>query len=81
MLEGTVDAVVIARHQLIEYLPLVLMCDMKENVDPEPAFIQDVMDRNDVFISIRPKPKQANKSVIIKSVEGKVTTAIFFLRK
>lgn len=69
---GTVDAVVIARHQLIEYLPLVLMCDMKENVDPEPAFIQEVMDRNDVFISIRPKPKQANKSVIIKSVEGNV---------
>jgi protein bicaudal C len=69
---GTVDAVVIARHQLIEYLPLVLMCDMKENVDPEPGFIQEVMDRNDVFISIRPKPKQANKSVIIKSVEGNV---------
>jgi hypothetical protein len=69
---GTVDAVVIARHQLIEYLPLVLMCDMKENVDPEPQFVQEVMERNDVFVSIRPKPKQANKSVIIKSVEGNV---------
>ena len=30
------------------------------------------MERNDIFVSIRPKPKQANKSVIIKSVEGNV---------
>ena len=30
------------------------------------------MERNDIFLSIRPKPKQANKSVIIKSVEGNV---------
>ena len=41
---GTVDAVVIARHQLIEYLPLVLMCDMKENSNPDGMVIQ-------VFIS------------------------------
>ena len=30
------------------------------------------MERNDIFLSIRPKPKQANKSVIIKSIEGNV---------
>ena len=30
------------------------------------------MERNDIFVSVRPKPKQANKSVIIKSVEGNV---------
>ena len=30
------------------------------------------MERNDIFLSIRPKPKQANKSVIIKSIEGDV---------
>ena len=34
--------------------------------------IQKIMERNDIFLSIRPKPKQANKSVIIKSVEGNV---------
>jgi len=69
---GTVDAVVIARHQLIEYLPLVLMCDMKENSNPDGMVIQNIMERNDIFLSIRPKPKQANKSVIIKSIEGNV---------
>lgn len=69
---GTVDAVVIARHQLIEYLPLVLMCDMKENSNPDGMVIQNIMERNDIFVSIRPKPKQANKSVIIKSIEGNV---------
>ena len=30
------------------------------------------MQKNDIFLSIRPKPKQANKSVIIKSAEGNV---------
>jgi hypothetical protein len=72
VITGTVDAVVIARHQLIDYLPLVLMCDMKENSNPDNNQVQKIMERNDIFLSIRPKPKQANKSVIIKSVEGNV---------
>ena len=72
MILGCVDSVIIARHQLTECLPLVLMCDMKDNVDSESVRPQETMERNDVFISIRPKPKQATKSVIIKSVEGNV---------
>ena len=40
IITGTVDAVVIARHQLIEYLPLVLMCDMKENSNPDALQVQ-----------------------------------------
>jgi len=72
VITGSVDSVIIARHQLTEYLPLVLMCDMKDTVDSENVRPQETMERNDVFISIRPKPKQATKSVIIKSVEGNV---------
>jgi protein bicaudal C len=77
---GNVDAVIIARHQLIEYLPLVLMCDMKENCDVPQVEIQEIMNKYDVFISTRPKPKQSNKSVIIKSIEGNVSR-IFEARK
>ena len=40
VITGTVDAVVIARHQLIDYLPLVLMCDMKENSNPDNNQVQ-----------------------------------------
>ncbi|ETE63356.1 Protein bicaudal C-like 1, partial [Ophiophagus hannah] len=50
-------------------LPLVLMFDMKEEIDVEPHFITQLMEQLDVFISIKPKPKQTSKSVIVKSVE------------
>lgn len=42
-------------------LPLVLMFDMKEEIDVEPHFITQLMEQLDVFISIKPKPKQTSK--------------------
>ncbi|ERE92780.1 putative protein bicaudal C [Cricetulus griseus] len=50
-------------------LPLVLMFDMKEEIEVDPQFIAQLMEQLDVFISIKPKPKQPSKSVIVKSVE------------
>uniref|UniRef100_A0A7N8WYX9 BicC family RNA binding protein 1 n=1 Tax=Mastacembelus armatus TaxID=205130 RepID=A0A7N8WYX9_9TELE len=50
-------------------LPLVLMFDIKEDVEVEPQCITALMEQLDVFISIKPKPKQPSKSVIVKSVE------------
>lgn len=42
-------------------LPLVLMFDIKEDIDVEPQCITALMEQLDVFISIKPKPKQPSK--------------------
>lgn len=42
-------------------LPLVLMFDIKEDVEVEPQNITALMEQLDVFISIKPKPKQPSK--------------------
>ncbi|MGH0124097.1 UNVERIFIED_CONTAM: hypothetical protein FKN15_018178, partial [Acipenser sinensis] len=68
-LQGTVDSVCLARQCLMGCLPLVLMFDIKEDIEVEPPCITQLMEQLDVFISIKPKPKQPSKSVIVKSVE------------
>ncbi|XP_034148817.1 protein bicaudal C homolog 1 isoform X2 [Esox lucius] len=68
-IQGTVDSVCLARHYLMGCLPLVLMFDIPETVEVEPDDITTLMDQLDVFISIKPKPRQPSKSVIVKSVE------------
>lgn len=42
-------------------LPLVLMFDIKEDIEVEPHCITALMEQLDVFISIKPKPKQPSK--------------------
>lgn len=68
-IQGTIEAVCLARQYLMGCLPLVLMFDIKEEVEVEPQCITALMEQLDVFISIKPKPKQPSKSVIVKSVE------------
>uniref|UniRef100_A0A8C2XUY3 BicC family RNA binding protein 1 n=1 Tax=Capra hircus TaxID=9925 RepID=A0A8C2XUY3_CAPHI len=68
-LQGTIESVCLARQYLMGCLPLVLMFDMKEEIEVDPQFIAQLMEQLDVFISIKPKPKQPSKSVIVKSVE------------
>lgn len=68
-IQGTIESVCLARQYLMGCLPLVLMFDIKEDVDVEPQCITALMEQLDVFISIKPKPKQPSKSVIVKSVE------------
>ncbi|XP_059803406.1 protein bicaudal C homolog 1-like isoform X1 [Hypanus sabinus] len=68
-LQGTIESVCLARQYLMGCLPLVLMFDMKEEIEVEPQRITQLMEQLDVFISIKPKPKQPSKSVIVKSVE------------
>ncbi|XP_065838982.1 protein bicaudal C homolog 1-like [Oscarella lobularis] len=69
---GSIDSVCLAREQLTGCLPLVLMFDLK---DESSALMNDaiglshVMETLDVFISIKPRPKQQSKSVIVKTVE------------
>ncbi|XP_071952231.1 protein bicaudal C homolog 1-like isoform X2 [Antedon mediterranea] len=66
---GPIDSVIIARHLLMGCLPLVLMFDMKEDIEVDSAKLSQLMETLDVFISIKPKPKQPSKSVIVKSIE------------
>ncbi|KAF7704716.1 protein bicaudal C homolog 1-A isoform X1 [Silurus meridionalis] len=68
-IQGSIDAVCDARQQLMGCLPLVLMFDIKEEAEIEPQCVTTLMEQLDVFISIKPKPKQPSKSVIVKSVE------------
>ncbi|PIK61885.1 hypothetical protein BSL78_01216, partial [Apostichopus japonicus] len=68
-ISGSIDAVIIARQLLMGCLPLVLMFDVKEDADVDSNTISKLMEQLDVFISVKPKPKQPSKSVIVKSVE------------
>ncbi|EMP40423.1 Protein bicaudal C like protein 1 [Chelonia mydas] len=61
-LQGTIESVCLARQYLMGCLPLVLMFDMKEEIEIEPQIITQLMEQLDVFISIKPKPKQPSKS-------------------
>lgn len=52
------------------------MFDMKEEIEVEPQFITQLMEQLDVFISIKPKPKQPSKvsEMLICSSRAFVTT-------
>ncbi|XP_056626532.1 protein bicaudal C homolog 1 isoform X2 [Triplophysa dalaica] len=67
--QGNIDSVCLARQYLMGCLPLVLMFDIKEDIEVEPKCITSLMEQLDVFMSVKPKPKQPSKSVIVKSVE------------
>ncbi|XP_067311746.1 protein bicaudal C homolog 1-B isoform X2 [Pseudorasbora parva] len=68
-IQGSIDGVCAARQQLMGCLPLVLLFDIKEEMEVASQVITTLMEQLDVFISIKPKPKQPSKSVIVKSVE------------
>ncbi|XP_056332799.1 protein bicaudal C homolog 1-B isoform X2 [Danio aesculapii] len=68
-IQGSIDAVCAARQQIMGCLPLVLLFDIKEETEVASQVITTLMEQLDVFISIKPKPKQPSKSVIVKSVE------------
>lgn len=68
-ISGTIDSVFLARQQLIGCLPLVLMFDVKEDIELDQGRITQLMEQLDVYISVKPKPKQPSKSVIVKSIE------------
>lgn len=61
-------------------LPLVLMFDMKEEIEVDPQFIAQLMEQLDVFISIKPKPKQPSKvgSVWIQRVMYRAYSVQFY---
>ncbi|XP_063443802.1 protein bicaudal C homolog 1-A-like [Mytilus trossulus] len=66
---GSIESVFMARQHLIGCLPLVLMFDVKDEIEIDQGKITQLMEHLDVFISVKPKPKQPSKSVIVKSIE------------
>eukprot|EP00105_Crassostrea_gigas_P037602 XP_019921750.1 PREDICTED: protein bicaudal C homolog 1-like [Crassostrea gigas] len=58
---GNIESVFQARQHLIGCLPLVLMFDVKNEIEIEQVQITRLMEQLDVFISVKPKPKQPNK--------------------
>ncbi|CAL1537407.1 unnamed protein product [Lymnaea stagnalis] len=68
-INGNIESVFLARQHLIGCLPLVLMFDVKETIELDQARISHLMEALDVYISVKPKPKQPSKSVIVKSIE------------
>ncbi|XP_076459489.1 protein bicaudal C homolog 1-B-like isoform X2 [Babylonia areolata] len=69
VIRGSIESVFCARQHLIGCLPLVLMFDVKEDIELEQGRLTQLMEQLDVFISVKPKPKQPSKSVIVKSIE------------
>ena len=71
-ISGAIHNVYLARQLLLGSLPIVMMFDLPEGIDVQETLIQKLQDENEVTISIKPKARQANKSVIIKTQERNV---------
>jgi len=71
-ISGAIHNVYLARQLLLGSLPIVMMFDLPEGIDVQESLIQRLQEENEVTISIKPKARQANKSVIIKTQERNV---------
>merc|ERR1719186_564826 len=68
-ISGAIHNVYLARQQLLGSLPLVMMFDLPDNKDIQDSVVQTLQEKNEVTISVKPKARQSNKSVIIKAQE------------
>ncbi|KAL7291484.1 hypothetical protein TKK_0014746 [Trichogramma kaykai] len=74
VIKGPVHKVYLAREKLIGSLPIILLFDVPEKT-LNTHYVDnanDLMEKYDVFISIREKPKQDTFSVVIKGYERDV---------
>jgi len=69
-----------AWSQLLDYLPLVLIFDLKENTQLDAAMITQLMEQLKVSILIKPKHKQNVKSIVVRGCE-KDSRLLFQVRK
>ncbi|XP_046859286.1 protein bicaudal C homolog 1-like [Xenia sp. Carnegie-2017] len=73
IISGPIHAVIQARALLVDYLPLLLMFDLKEEeaeqFAEQPERLKQIEDKFMVSITIKPKPKQTSKSLTIKTKE------------
>ena len=66
-ISGAIHNVYLARQQLLGSLPLVMMFDLPDNIDIQDAAVQKLQENHEVTVSVKPKARQSNKSVIIKA--------------
>ncbi|TSQ35301.1 Bifunctional heparan sulfate N-deacetylase/N-sulfotransferase 1 [Bagarius yarrelli] len=72
LIQGTAEGVCLARQQLMECLPVCLMFEMKDEGESGPRKLAQMMQSLGVFISVKPKAKQAAKSVVVKGLERNI---------
>ncbi|XP_053497911.1 bicaudal C homolog 2 isoform X2 [Ictalurus furcatus] len=72
LIQGTADGVCLAKQQLMECLPVCLMFEMKDEGESDPRKLAQMMQSLGVFISVKPKAKQAAKSVVVKGLERNI---------
>ncbi|XP_013794832.1 protein bicaudal C homolog 1-B-like isoform X2 [Limulus polyphemus] len=80
IISGVIDAIYVAWQELMGYLPLVLMFDLKDGQELNTALIHQLMEYLKVNIIIRPKPRQNSKSVVVRGSE-KDSRALFEVRR
>ncbi|KAG5263596.1 hypothetical protein AALO_G00266530 [Alosa alosa] len=74
LIQGNADGVCLARQQLMDCLPVCLMFDMKEDGETDPRKLAQMMQSLGVFISVKPKVKQAAKSAVVKGLERNIAS-------
>lgn len=69
---GSIEAAVTAKVYLLQFLPLILMFDIRDGENEhffEQGVLKQINDNFDVQVNVKPKPKQFCKSIIVKSHE------------
>lgn len=71
MLTGMIADVLVARQRMVGCFPLVLMFDVGDDSEELDKIDvrQRLMEKYDVFISVKPKSRPKQKSVLLKSLE------------
>jgi len=65
----TVNGVVMALHLIELHIPLSLTFDLKEGQEVKSQTIEMLSNKWNVFISVKPKPKQNSRTVWVKAAE------------
>ncbi|XP_037833202.1 bicaudal C homolog 2 isoform X2 [Kryptolebias marmoratus] len=73
LIQGSPEGVCLARQQLMDYLPVCLMFDMREDGEADLCKLAQMMQNLGVFISVKPKVKQTSKSVVVKGLEKNIS--------
>jgi hypothetical protein len=77
---GNFDAVFMAWQEMLGYLPLVLIFDLKEEEDVDAAMVTQIMEKMKISIIIKPKMKQNIKSIMVRGTE-KESRLLFEVRR
>jgi len=71
LISGSFYAVIDAKNLLMEYLPIFLMFDVRQDTTfvSDTRLLTDIMEKHSIYISIKPKAKQCCWTVVLKTSE------------